>query len=184
MCGGDGGTIGSDLSTRGSRSRPVRNKLQPQHQLYVVRRGPGAGPLARRCIAIFLALAALVSVAHAQETESRQRSPQPLSITAIGPQNVGLGKVALKISGTGFVSGASVILGAKAVPTHFQGAKKLSARATIAPIPGDVYSVAVLNGDGKLSAPFPLVIGAKKPIVTYAAAFRFLEQASWVPTVA
>lgn len=131
-----------------------------------------------------LALAAFASPAHAQEAEAKHGSPQPLSITAIGPQNVGLGKVVLKILGTGFVRGAAVMLGATQLPTQFHNAKKLFARATIAAIPGDVYSVTVLNGDGKLSAPFPLVIGAKKPLVTYAAAFRFLEQASWGPTAA
>ena len=138
----------------------------------------------QRWVAILLALAALARPAYAQEAEAKHGGPQPLSITAIGPQNVGLGKVSLKISGTGFVRGAAVMLGATQLSTQFHNAKKLSAKATIAPIPGDVYSVAVLNGDGKLSAPFPLVIGAKKPLVTYAAAFRFLEQASWGPSAA
>ncbi len=150
--------------------------------MYGLRRGATAVPLAHRCVAIFLALAALVSSADAQE--NRHGGPQPFSISAVGPQNVGLGKVTLKISGTGFIRGAAVLLGATQLATQFHNAKRLSARATIAPIPGDVYSVAVLNGDGKLSAPFPLAIGAKKPLVTYAAAFRFLEQASWGPTPA
>ncbi len=120
----------------------------------------------QRLVAILLALAAVVSPLHAQEAEGHHGGPQPLSITAIGPQNVGLGKVQLKISGTGFVRGAKVVLGATQLSTQFHNAKKLSAKATIAPIAGDVFSVAVLNGDGKLSAPFPLVISAKNPLVT------------------
>ena len=132
-----------------------------------------------------VAVSAAIS-ANAQDVDGARHhgGPQPLAITAVGPKNVRLGKVDLKISGSGFIKGASVSLGGTQLSTNFQSSKKLSARVTIAPIPGDIYSVVVLNGDGKRSAPFPLMIGAKKPVVTYAAAFRFLEQATWGPTTA
>jgi uncharacterized protein (DUF1800 family) len=140
----------------------------------------------RRSVAIVFALATIAAVsAHAQDFDPGSHGgPQPLAITAVGPKNVSLGKVDLKISGSSFIKGAKVILSGTQLSTQFQSARKLSAKTTIAPTPGDTYAVVVLNGDGKMSAPFPLVIGVKKPQVTYAAAFRFLEQATWGPTTA
>jgi uncharacterized protein (DUF1800 family) len=105
-------------------------------------------------------------------------------VTGVGPKNIGFGKVVLKVTGTGFKKGATVILGTSTLPTHFEDNKHLTAKATLAPIPGDTYAVMVKNGDGNLSPLFPLVAGVMKPKVSYAAAYRFLEQASWGPKVA
>src|SRR5579863_635651 len=137
----------------------------------------------RRCAAILLAVAIAAAPAFAQESPLAH-GPQPFAVTGVGPKNLTFGKVDLKVTGTGFVKGATIILGQSSLPTHFQSSKQLTAKTSLAPIPGDTYAVMVMNGDGKLSPLFPLVVGVRKPKVSYAAAFRFLEQASWGPDVA
>jgi len=140
------------------------------------------GQWTRRCAIILLV--AVVAAAPARAQEARQaHQPRPFAVTGVGPKNLTFGKVDLKVSGTGFIKGATVILGASALPTHYKSEKSLSAKATLAPIPGNTYAVVVRNGDGTMSPPFPLQVGVRTPKVTYAAAFRFLEQASWGPEV-
>jgi uncharacterized protein (DUF1800 family) len=136
-----------------------------------------------RCAAILLAVAITAAPAVAQESRLAH-GPQPFAVTSVGPKNLSFGKVDLKVTGTGFVKGATIILGQSSLPTHFQSSKQLTAKTSLSPIPGDTYAVMVMNGDGKLSPPFPLVASVRKPKVSYAAAFRFLEQATWGPEVA
>jgi uncharacterized protein (DUF1800 family) len=135
-----------------------------------------------RCATTLLALAITTAPAFAQEAPLAH-GPRPFTVTGVG-KNLSFGKVDLKVSGTGFIKGATVILGTTDLPTHFQNNKHLTAKASLAPIPGDTFAVTVRNGDGTLSPVFPLVVAVKKPKVPYAAAFRFLEQATWGPTVA
>jgi hypothetical protein len=125
-----------------------------------------------------------VAITAAPALAQEAHGPQPFTVKGVGPKNVGFGSVELKVSGSGFIKGATVVLGKSDLPTHFQSAKKLSAKAWLVPIPGDTYAVMVRNGDGKVSAPVPLVVDVKKPKLSYATAFRFLEQASWGPEVA
>ena len=137
----------------------------------------------RRWTTILLAVAFTAATAFAQEAPLAH-GPKPFAVTGVGPRNLSFGKVELKVSGTGFIKGAVVVLGQTNLPTRFQSNKQLTAKASLAPIPGNTYALMVKNGDGTLSPPFPLVVSIRKPKVSYAAAFRFLEQASWGPNVA
>jgi uncharacterized protein (DUF1800 family) len=137
----------------------------------------------RRWTTILLAVAFTAATAFAQEAPLAH-GPKPFAVTGVGPRNLSFGKVELKVSGTGFIKGAVVVLGQTNLPTRFLSNKQLTAKASLAPIPGSTYALMVKNGDGTLSPVFPLVVSIRKPKVTYAAAFRFLEQASWGPNVA
>ncbi len=110
--------------------------------------------------------------------------PAPLAIVSIGPKNLSFGKANLILKGTGFTQGAVVMLEGAPLQTRYFSSKKLTASATLNPIPGDIYAVIVKNGDNKQTPPFPLTIAVAKPKLSYAAAFRFLEQTSWGPTTA
>src|ERR1700693_1127143 len=87
-----------------------------------------------RCATILVAAAVAATSALAQEAPLAH-GPQPFAVTGVGPKNVGFGNVVLKVSGTGFTKGAAVILGASALPTHFQNSKHLTAKASLAPTP-------------------------------------------------
>ena len=116
----------------------------------------------RRCAAILFAVALTAIPALAQEAPLAH-GPKPFAVTGVGPKNLTFGKVDLKVSGTGFIKGAVGVLGQTDLPTHFQSNKQLTAKASLSPIPGDTYAVTVRNGDGKVSPPFPLVVGVRKP---------------------
>ncbi|HYL58895.1 MAG TPA: DUF1800 domain-containing protein, partial [Candidatus Acidoferrales bacterium] len=110
--------------------------------------------------------------------------PAPLSIVSIGPKNLKFGNANLILKGTGFIQGAVVMLEGAPLKTRYFSSKKLSATATLNPIAGNTFAIVVKNGDNTLTPPFPLTVAVAKPKVSYAAAFRFLEQASWGPTTA
>ena len=80
----------------------------------------------RRCATTLLAFAITTALALADEAP-RAHGPQPFSVTGVGPKNLSFGKVDLDVSGTGFIKGATVILGTTDLPTHFQN-KNISPR--------------------------------------------------------
>src|SRR5260370_19589234 len=88
----------------------------------------------RRCATILLAAAFTATPALAQEA-SGAHGPRPFAVIGVGPKNLTFGNVQLKVSGTGFTKGATVVLGQSDLPTHFQNNKQLTAKASLAPIP-------------------------------------------------
>ncbi len=128
------------------------------------------------------AVAFTAATALAQETPLAH-GPKPFAVTGVGPRNLSFGKVELKVSGTGFIKGAVVVLGQTNLRPASRATSSSPRKRRSHRFPA-TYALMVKNGDGTLSPPFPLVVSIRKPKVSYAAAFRFLEQASWGPNVA
>ena len=133
-------------------------------------------------LAFVMTTAATAGTSPSDEANRKHRPPPTFAISNVTPNTVG--NVDLKVVGSGFEKGATVLLGGTALATSYRHSSELTAKAALAPIPGDTIPVTVKNADGKLSAPFALTIGVKNPKVTYGAAYRFLEQATWGPTTA
>jgi hypothetical protein len=104
----------------------------------------------------------------------------PPTVTGINPQTLPLGVFSFSVQGTNFVAQSVVQLNGKPLPTNF-----VAATNTL-----NVTGFAGTSGPGTLivqngplsSAPFPVQIGAANPVVSAAAARRFLEQAAFGPT--
>ena len=110
-------------------------------------------------------------------------NPVP-SIAALEPKTLTYGEHEIAVRGNGFVAGSEIRIGNVMVPTKFVSSKKLSASVKAAPVAGSTLAVAVFNPEpgSALSSPLPAVVEAAQPKLSYLAAARFLEQASWGPS--
>ena len=110
-------------------------------------------------------------------------NPTP-EITSLEPKTLVYGPQTVTIHGRGFVAGSQVKLGGASLPTKFISSKQLSASATLAPVPGGLAAFTVFNPDpgNDTSVPAAAVVGPAHPKMSYLAAARFLEQASWGPS--
>jgi uncharacterized protein (DUF1800 family) len=109
----------------------------------------------------------------------------PPAITSVSPSQLFYGPTALpqslSVTGTGFVSGAQIVFNGTALKTTFRSATQVAATLTVQPVIGNVALIVVTNPGGQSSAPFEITLGVNAPKVSYPAAFRFLEQATWGP---
>jgi uncharacterized protein (DUF1800 family) len=103
---------------------------------------------------------------------------------AIVPQALTYGEHAITINGTGFVAGSEIKMNNAALPTKFISRRQLTAIARVAPTPGGRVAFTVFNPDpgNDTSVPVAATVGPANPKVSYLAAARFLEQASWGPS--
>ena len=106
------------------------------------------------------------------------------SIAALEPKTLTYGEQEIVVRGTGFVAGSEIKVGDKILATKFVSNRQLTATVKAAPVTGNTLAVAVLNPDpgSTLSAPVPATVGPAHPKMSYLAAARFLEQASWGPS--
>jgi uncharacterized protein (DUF1800 family) len=110
-------------------------------------------------------------------------NPTPV-ITSLDPKTLTYGEQAIVINGDGFVAGSQVKMNGVALPTKFLSNKQLAATATLTPTPGGRAAFTVFNPDpgNDTSVPAAAAVGPAHPKVSYLAAARFLEQASWGPS--
>ena len=110
-------------------------------------------------------------------------NPIPV-IAAVNPKSLTYGEHAITIEGSGFVAGSEVRMSNAALPTKFISSKKLTTTAKVAPMLGGKVAFTVFNPDpgNASSIPAAAIVGPANPKVSYLAAGRFLEQASWGPS--
>jgi uncharacterized protein (DUF1800 family) len=110
-------------------------------------------------------------------------NPTPV-ISSVDPKHLIYGEQPVVINGTGFVSGSQVKVGSLELPTRFVSSKRLSAAVKVGLVTGNTFALTVANPDpgSELSAPMAIVVGPASSKVSYLAAARFLEQASWGPS--
>jgi uncharacterized protein (DUF1800 family) len=110
-------------------------------------------------------------------------NPTPV-IASLDPKTLTYGEQVIVINGHGFVPGSQVKMNGVTLPTKFIPNKQLAATATLAPTLGGRAAFTVFNPDpgNDTSVPAAAAIGPAHPKVSYLAAARFLEQASWGPS--
>ena len=109
-------------------------------------------------------------------------NPIPV-IQSLSPNALVYGSQDIVVTGTGFVPTSVVRLGDVTFPTQFISPTQLNATVTLTPTLGNTLAFRVLNPDPgtATSSPYYVPVGAANPLVSYRAAARFLEQASWGP---
>jgi uncharacterized protein (DUF1800 family) len=107
-------------------------------------------------------------------------------VSSISPATAPAGPLTLTVNGTGFVLGSKVNVSGVDWATTFVSPARLKATGTIRPLPGGLAAVKVSNpAPGAYSSNIRAIsIGPDNPVVSYARAARFLEQASWGPSAA
>jgi uncharacterized protein (DUF1800 family) len=112
-------------------------------------------------------------------------NPVPV-IQSLTPNPLTYGADTITITGTGFVAGSQLKLGSTLFLTQFVSPTQLTATATLSPTPGGLLAFRVTNPDpGAATSAISVVpVQSANPKVSYLAAARFLEQASWGPDAA
>jgi uncharacterized protein (DUF1800 family) len=109
----------------------------------------------------------------------------PPTITSVSPSQLSYSPTVLpqrlSVTGTGFINGVQIVFNGTAVNASFQSATHISASVKVQPVIGNVALVFVTNPGGQSSSPFEITLGVNAPKMSYPAAFRFLEQATWGP---
>jgi len=110
-------------------------------------------------------------------------NPIPV-LTNVNPKNIGVGQITLNVIGSKFVGSATIFFGLTAVNTTFISATQLQANFSVpANTPPGSIPITVRNPDP--GAATSTAINAQlfaTPVVSAAAAARFLEQATFGPT--
>jgi uncharacterized protein (DUF1800 family) len=110
-------------------------------------------------------------------------NPIPV-IAAVNPTSLTYGEHPITIEGSGFVAGAEVRMNNLGLPTKFISSRRLTTTAKVAPTLGGRVAFTVFNPDpgNDTSLPAAAVVSPSNPKVSYLAAGRFLEQATWGPS--
>ena len=108
------------------------------------------------------------------------------TLQSVTPNPVAYGPTTITVAGQGFVQGSQIKLGSTLLTTQFVSPNQLSATVTIPPTPGGLLSFFVKNPDPGAATSGLLIVPAatQSPKMTYLAAARFLEQATWGPDAA
>lgn len=108
------------------------------------------------------------------------QNPAP-TISSINPTSIPLGNANFTITGNGFAPGATVSVGGVAMTVTVNSLTSISVSGVTQPAPGGIAAITVSNPapGPTTSAPFIATIMPANPKVSYTAAKRFLEQASW-----
>jgi uncharacterized protein (DUF1800 family) len=109
-------------------------------------------------------------------------NPIPV-IQSLAPNPLSYGAQTITVVGTGFVPGSQLKQGGTVFTTQFVSPTQLTATGTLNPTPAGLLAFKVTNPDpgGSNSKITIAAVGAANPKVSYLAAARFLEQASWGP---
>ncbi|MGC2661314.1 MAG: DUF1800 family protein [Bryobacteraceae bacterium] len=112
-------------------------------------------------------------------------NPIPVVSTATSPLTTG-SNVAITVTGTGFAKAAQVLFAGSAMTVKWTSATQLVASGPVAQIPGGIAALKVVNPNPgtATSNVVPITIKNTGTALSYSAAKRFLEQASWGPTPA
>jgi uncharacterized protein (DUF1800 family) len=111
------------------------------------------------------------------------QNPVPV-ISSISPGTLPLGNTTFTITGNGFAPGATVSLGGAPLTANVLSLTQIRVTGQTKPVPGGVAGLTVSNiaPGPTTSAPLIVTLAPQNSVVTYAAAKRFLEQASWGAT--
>jgi len=112
-------------------------------------------------------------------------NPVPVITSVTSPVTAGPA-VALTIGGSGFAPSAKVMAAGTSLAVTWTSTTGLTAVGNIAPTAGGIVAVKVINPDpgGLTSQVYPVTVNNPGSRLSYAAAKRFLEQATWGPTPA
>lgn len=110
-------------------------------------------------------------------------NPVPV-IDSLEPKGLNYGEQTVVIHGNGFLAGSQVKMNGVDVATKFVSNKQLSATVTLGPLASGRVAFTVFNPDpgNETSLPVAVAVVPPYPKLTYLAAARFLEQASWGPS--
>lgn len=110
-------------------------------------------------------------------------NPTPV-ISSVSPKSLTYGEQTVVIDGSGFVSSSQVEMGGAVVPAKFVSNKQVSVVVKVGLVTGNTVAFTVVNPDpgGEASLPAAIVVAPASSKVSYLAAARFLEQASWGPS--
>ncbi len=120
--------------------------------------------------------------AKAESTVTLQ-NPVPV-ISSIAPTTIALGPTNFVITGNGFAPGATVSLGGVPMTATVVSLTRINVSGEAKPAPGGIAALTVSNIAPGPTTSLPRVVnlGPSNAVVTYTAAKRFLEQASWGAT--
>lgn len=109
-------------------------------------------------------------------------NPVP-AIQSVVPTYLTYGTQRVTVTGVGFVNGSMLRLGDVVFPTEFKSPTELVATVTLEPNAAGYVGLRVKNPDpgAMQSGLYVARCGVANPVVSYLAAARFLEQASWGP---
>ncbi len=108
------------------------------------------------------------------------QNPVPV-ISSITPATLPLGNTSFSILGNGFAPGAVVTVGGVPMAANVVSLTQIDVSGTTKPVPGGIAAITVSNIAPGPTTSAPRIISLSPPnaVVTYAAAKRFLEQATW-----
>lgn len=108
------------------------------------------------------------------------QNPVPV-VSSISPTSLPLGTVNFTITGNGFAPGATVSVGGVPMSATVNSLTRITVSGATQPTPGGVAAITVSNPapGPTTSAPLVVNITPANARVSYTAAKRFLEQASW-----
>jgi uncharacterized protein (DUF1800 family) len=117
--------------------------------------------------------------AFAESTVTLQ-NPVPV-ISTVNPTTIPLGNASFSIDGSGFSPGSTVSIAGTPLTASFVSTTRLSVSGITKPAPGGIAGITVSNPapGPSTSAPKVVNIAPLNPKVSYVAAKRFLEQATW-----
>jgi uncharacterized protein (DUF1800 family) len=126
------------------------------------------------------------SVADATKSGSSTVSLQnPIPVlTSVTPNSIGLGAFLITVTGTGFVSGATVNFGGQVLTAMFVSPTELTATGTATASQAGSVQVTVTNPDPGSATSGALTAQVVNPgtVISAAAAVRFLEQSTFGPS--
>jgi uncharacterized protein (DUF1800 family) len=108
------------------------------------------------------------------------QNPVP-TISSINPTTLPLGSVSFTITGNGFAPGATVSISGNPMTATVNSLTSITVTGTTKAFPGGIAAISVANPAPGPTTSAPLVISVlpANPKVSYTAAKRFLEQATW-----
>jgi uncharacterized protein (DUF1800 family) len=108
------------------------------------------------------------------------QNPVP-TISSLTPTVIPLGNANFTINGNGFAPGATVSVGGVAMSATVNSLTRITVTGVTRPVPGGIAAITVSNPapGPTTSAPMIANISPANPKVSYTAAKRFLEQATW-----
>lgn len=111
------------------------------------------------------------------------QNPIPAIASATSPITAGANK-SISITGTGFAQGAQILLGNSSLAVKWVSSSQLVATGTIQAPVGGVAALRVQNPNPGAAASntMPVTIQNSGTVLSYAAAKRLLEHATWGPT--
>lgn len=108
------------------------------------------------------------------------QNPVP-TISSISPATLPLGNASFSIIGNGFAPGATVSVGGVAMTANVVSLTQINVTGATKAAPGGIAAITVSNIAPGPTTSAPRIVNLSPPnaVVTYAAAKRFLEQATW-----